>query len=159
MKKYMPVLVIGVVVLILILGITKLLSKPKTPTEGTPSETSAPFSKSIEELAENQRPKVEINTRADGKALIVNFSNIKNFTSLQYELSYLTKDEIPQGVIGTPITLKGEDTIEKELLLGTCSGTVTLKCRYDEQVHQVSLVVKYTDSNGESFDQTVEYNL
>lgn len=159
MKKYLPIIVIGFVVLILIIGVTKLLGKPKNPATETPNETSAPFSKSIEELPENQRPKVDIKTRADGKALNVTFSNIKNFSSLQYELSYLTKDEIPQGVIGTPITLQGEDSISKELLLGTCSGTVTLKCRYDENVHQISLTAKYTDKNGELFDQTIEYNL
>jgi len=158
MKKYLPIIVIGFVVLILIVGVAKLLDKPKSPTGETPSKTSTPFSKSIEELSESQRPKVEIKQRADGKALNVTFSNLKNFISLQYELSYLTKDEIPQGVIGTPIALDGKDSITKELLLGTCSGTVTLKCRYDENVHQISLTAKYTDKNGELFDQTVEYN-
>lgn len=151
-------LIIGAVVLILVIFLFKLITKPKN-SEGEVSSTPAPIGKSLDTLDENLRPKVEIKSRADNKALIVTFSNLKNFSTLQYELSYLTKDEIPQGVIGSPITLAGEDSIEKELLLGTCSGTVTLKCRYDEDVHQISLSAKYTDKNGEVFDQTVEFSL
>lgn len=158
MKKYLPILIIGAILLILVIFLFKLISKPKT-SDGEVAATPAPIGKSLDTLAENLRPKVEIKSRADNKALIVTFSNLKNFSSLQYELSYLTKDEIPQGVIGSPITLAGEDSIEKELLLGTCSGTVTLKCRYDEDVHQISLSIKYLDQSGTTYDQTVEYNL
>lgn len=151
-------LIIGAVVLILVIFLFKLITKPKT-SEGEVPPTPAPIGKSLDTLPENLRPKVEIRSRADNRALIVTFSNLNNFSSLQYELSYLTKDEIPQGVIGSPITLSGEDSIEKELLLGTCSGTVTLKCRYDEDVHQISLSIKYVDQNGDTYDQTVEYSL
>lgn len=158
MKKYLPILITGAVLLILVIFLFKLISKPKT-SESETIATPAPIGKSLDTLAEGLRPKVEIRSRADNKALIVTFSNLKNFQSLQYELSYLTKDDIPQGVIGTPITLVGEDAIEKELLLGTCSGTVTLKCRYDEDVHQISLSVKYLDQKGDTYDQTVEYSL
>lgn len=151
-------LIIGAILLILVIFLFKLITKPKT-SEGEAISTPAPIGKSLDTLDENLRPKVDIRSRADNKALIITFSNLKNFSSLQYELSYLTKDEIPQGVIGSPIKLTGEDSIEKELLLGTCSGTVTLKCRYDEDVHQISLSIKYVDQSGTTYDQTVEYSL
>lgn len=153
----MPI-IIGAVILILVIFLFKLLAGSKN-SDGEVASTPAPLGKSLDTLAENLRPKVEIRSRADNKALIVTFSNLKYFSSLQYELSYLTKDEIPQGVIGSPIKLSGEDSIEKELLLGTCSGTVTLKCRYDEQVHQISLSIKYLDQKGDTYDQTIEYSL
>lgn len=159
MKKYLPLIIVGIVILILVIFLFKFFSKPKSTESGVFEETTTSFSKSVSELSEDKQPNVEIRKRNDGKALIVTFSNLKNFSSLQYELSYLTKDEIPQGVIGSPVTLTGEDSIEKELLLGTCSGTVTLKCRYDEDVHQISLSIKYVDQNGDTYDQTVEYSL
>lgn len=158
MKKIIPVAVIIVIALVAVIGI-KNINKPKNNESDNASETPAPNSKSIDTLSENLKPKVTIKTRTDGRALTVTFSNLKNFDTLQYELSYLTKNDIPQGVIGTPISLNGQDSVEKELLLGTCSGTVTLKCRYDEEVHQVSLAVRYSDKNGDVYDQTLEYSL
>ncbi len=65
--------------------------------------------------------------------------------SIDYELSYQTKDQGLQGVIGT-INIAGDSKFDKKITLGTCSSG---KCVYHEVVGSIKLTLKFTGSYGE----------
>lgn len=81
--------------------------------------------------------------RSDRRALIVNFSNLGVVSSFSYELNYVSNG-IPQGVAGT-VTPKGEGSIQRELLFGTCSAGV---CRYHAGISGMKFVVTSTLKSG-----------
>ena len=85
------------------------------------------------------RPKL----RSDRKALQVTFSNLNYVTSFTYELIY-EANGIDQGAYGS-VTIKDESPISRELLFGTCSGTV---CRYHTGIKNMKFSVTTTYKNG-----------
>lgn len=71
----------------------------------------------------------------------------KGTEALEYELSYETKEQGLQGAIGViDKEVKGKDSIEKEILLGTCSSG---RCVYHDVVGKVNVKLKFTGSYGE----------
>ncbi len=88
---------------------------------------------------------VELTPRADKKAVNLSITNIPQDTSqIEYELSYLTGNELPKGAVGT-IRVDSQSTIEREILLGTCSKNT---CTYDEGVKSVTLVLRFSGLQG-----------
>lgn len=69
----------------------------------------------------------------------------KGTTSVDYELSYDTKGQGKQGVIGTISNISG-NTIEKQMTLGTCSSG---RCVYHEVVGAIQVTLKFTGDYGE----------
>jgi hypothetical protein len=68
-------------------------------------------------------------------------------SSLEYELSYdalVDGEPIPKGVIGT-IEVDGEETISKEITLGTCSSGT---CKYDDGIKSIHVTLKFVGSYG-----------
>lgn len=96
-----------------------------------------------------------LSPRADGKAVILKITELEDLSSVEYELSYLAKGDIPRGVIGTIQVKPGDREISRELLLGTCSRNV---CKYDEGVTSVTLIGKVTKTDGKiySVEQTLD---
>lgn len=78
----------------------------------------------------------------------------KGTTSVDYELSYQTKSQGTQGVIGT-VTTFTDDTLKKDITLGTCSSG---KCVYHELVGPMNVTVKFTGDYGEKMYEK-EFNL
>ena len=66
-------------------------------------------------------------------------------TSIDYELSYDTKAQGKQGVIGTVTDFTG-NSFEKQMTLGTCSSG---HCVYHEVVGAVQVTLKFTGDYGE----------
>ena len=81
--------------------------------------------------------------RGDRLALIVNFNNLGQASSLSYELTY-EANGIPQGVRGQ-ITPSGENSTQRELLFGTCSGNV---CTYHQNIKNMKFTVTSTLKSG-----------
>lgn len=69
----------------------------------------------------------------------------KNTTSVDYELSYDTKGQGKQGVIGT-ITSIEDNSFEKQMTLGTCSSG---RCVYHEVIGAIQVTLKFTGEYGE----------
>lgn len=65
--------------------------------------------------------------------------------SIEYELSYQTKNKALQGIIGT-ITVNEEKKYEKKLTLGTCSSGT---CVYHEVDGAIKLNLKFNGEYGE----------
>ena len=66
-------------------------------------------------------------------------------TSIDYELSYDTKAQGKQGVIGTVSEITG-NSFQKQMTLGTCSSG---HCVYHEVVGSIQVTLKFTGDYGE----------
>lgn len=84
--------------------------------------------------------------RADRRALIVNFSNLQNASSVSYFLTYKTGGQ-QEGAGGT-LNLSGGFNQSAELLFGTCSKQV---CRYHTNIKDAKLEVSYTSKSGKKY--------
>lgn len=92
--------------------------------------------------------------RGDRRALIVNFSNLRNASAVAYALTY--KQSLPsydgqtssqdEGAMGA-LSL-GSSTSTNELLFGTCSKNV---CRYHVGIKNAKLEVSYTTKSGKKY--------
>lgn len=100
--------------------------------------------------------------RADNKAIVMKITKLGGVSSVEYEVSYdatVTEEgqtnNIPRGAVGSPILIKPTDTsINREILLGTCSASV---CKYDKVTSEIKFVIKVTYSNGDigSIEQSI----
>ena len=84
--------------------------------------------------------------RSDKKALIINFSNLQNASSVSYLLTY--KQGGQQEGAGGTLNLSGGSTQSAELLFGTCSKNV---CRYHTNITDARLEVSYTNKSGKKY--------
>lgn len=153
--KQKPILfiVIGFLLLLLIGTTTFFLikssSKSKnTTSSATPTPVLPPADPSIVVTLEPLDP---------GKTVLLTISKLpKEIHSLEYELTYKTKENKTEGVFGMIKLESGESEVERELTLGTCSSGV---CRY----HSLSenkgiLTIKFISTKGASRFQK-EFNL
>lgn len=98
-----------------------------------------------------------LSARGDKKAVKFEMTNIRDIASIDYELSYLAKGDIPRGVIGHIDVNPAEKKIASDFLdLGSCSRSV---CKYDEGVTSVKLVVKITKTDGKMLQAKKELAL
>lgn len=69
--------------------------------------------------------------------------------SIEYELTYSTKDQDSQGVFSTAKPDKGDSTFgsdfEREITLGTCSKNV---CKYHDITSDIAVSLKFEGSYG-----------
>lgn len=95
--------------------------------------------------------------RSDKRAVKFEITKITGIASIDYELSYLAKGDIPRGVIGQ-IDVKATDKkIASDYLdLGSCSRNV---CKYDEGVSSVTLILKITTKDGKILQAEKELKL
>ena len=134
-------------ILILVLGFVVVSRSKDEPVQEVKKEkVSSVFS--IDELSEDERPVIILSSRPDGKELTLKIENIKKrMKTIEYELIYLTED-VQRGVIGTIELQEGEDSVSRDLLLGTCSRGV---CRYDEGVTGGTLTVTFRNEKTYKF--------
>ena len=125
-----------------------------------PAPTPAPTSYFTLPEAKEEEVEVSLTPRHDKKAVILKISKIpSDVISLEYELLYEAKGKqgpLPRGVGPAKIDIKGQETILREIVLGTCSRNV---CVYDEGVKKVSLTLKFNKTSGKSTGFAKEYEL
>lgn len=137
MKKYLPLILIGVGLLVLIVGFF-IVKKSK---DNSPAEEE----EIVKEIPAEERPITTLVPSSDGHYLKLTVAQIKvkNAASLDYELLYTLPDGRTQGVPGT-VKLTGADVI-KDLLLGSESSG---KFRYDEGVDGGTITLRFRDAKG-----------
>jgi hypothetical protein len=140
MSKNLTILLVAIGLLVLVGGGFWLIKGKGGDGRATPTPTPE---KIITEVPLAERPYVSLTPRADGRELTLNITNIKNASSLEYELSYLSND-LSRGVIGT-VDVGGSDKLTRQLLLGSCSKNT---CKYDENVTEGSLTLRFRGSVG-----------
>lgn len=89
------------------------------------------------------RPKL----RADRQALLLVFSGMNQATTVNYNLTYQS-GEVGQGVQGNYDA--GAGNTQKELVFGTCSGTV---CTYHQNIKDMVLEIKISLKDGRTLTQ------
>ena len=136
-KKYLPVILIGVG-LVVLFGAFLAVKNNKSNSTVVDEET-------VKEIPFSERPFVSLTPSSDGFYLKLSISQVKvkNAASLDYELLYTLSDGRTQGVPGT-VKLTGGDIV-KDLLLGSESNG---KFRYDEGVEGGTLTIRFRDSKG-----------
>ena len=77
---------------------------------------------------------------SDNRKVIMEVANVGDISSLDYELSYMSKGSIPRGAIGHIEIKSKTKPVRQEIVLGTCSDV----CHYDQEVSDIKLVVKVT---------------
>jgi hypothetical protein len=82
------------------------------------------------------------------KTIIVSVEKAEGVSSIDYELSYTAKGDIPRGAIGKLTIKSGIAT--KEITLGTCSDV----CHYDTDVKNIKVILKITKEDGSVFSST-----
>ncbi len=149
MKKYLPLIVIGGGVLVILLAVFVVMRSLKStaPISGNQAEV-------IPELTESQWPVISLTPVADPKIpnslghllnLKVQKIKVPQAASMDYLLVYNTSDGGQQGVPGT-IKLTGAD-IDKNLLLGSESSG---KFRFDAGVNQGTITITFREGSGKS---------
>ena len=140
MKKFLPIIlfVIGVLVLVLVYF---FVIKPSKDASNEKEDTS-----SIIDVELIDRPIVSLTPTTDGHWLNLKIEKLQipGAFSMDYELLYSLPDGRTQGVPGT-ITLKGQKVIERELLLGSESSG---KFRYDEGVEEGTVTIRFRNDKG-----------
>jgi hypothetical protein len=149
MKKYLPLILIGGGVLVVLLAIFVVV---KTLKDSTSAPTSTP--EVIMELPQDKWPVISLTPTVDAKipnslGHLLDFKvqkiNVSGATSMDYLLVYSTSDGGQQGVPGT-IKLTGGD-VDKNLLLGSESSG---KYRFDAGVNHGTITVTFRDGEGKS---------
>jgi len=140
MKKNLTITLIVIAVLLITVGAIFIMRGRRN------TETSNNNQQNQQETMETplaERPFVSLTPRADGKEFTLDIIRIKNTQTIEYEMVYESHG-LSRGVIGS-VDLKGEDKVQRKLLLGSCSKNV---CKYDEGVEQGTLTLRFRGSAG-----------
>jgi len=150
-KKYLPLILIGGGVLIVLLAVFVVMRSLKSGTVSTSSQSQT---ENIPELPQSQWPVVSLTPTTDpaipnSLGHLLDFKvqkiNVPGASTMYYLLIYNTVDGGQQGVPGT-VQLTGAD-IDKNLLLGSESSG---HYRFDDGVSQGTITITFRDSSGKS---------
>lgn len=136
-KKLITFLVIG---LVFLLGGFLVLSSNK---KAEPVVEQSP----IEEQITVIKPEdigLSLTAASDNRKVILEVANTEGLAGLDYELSYISKGDIPRGVIGHIDIKAAGKPVSQEITLGTCSDV----CHYDEDVSDIKLILKVAKTDG-----------
>lgn len=138
-RKYLVAIGVGIVVLLV--GGYYLFFAGKSSTQN---------SSSIVEQTVPTIPAAEIGLTlkpsSDGHKVIVTVGKTDDIASLDYELTYTSRGNIPRGVLGQ-LDFKRGQIATKEIYLGTCSNV----CHPDSEVSDIKIVVKVGKTDGKVF--------
>ncbi len=82
-------------------------------------------------------------------------TKVGDIASVDYELAYVSKGDIPRGAIGHVDVKSGDSQIDQQLAFGTCSDV----CHFDTAVHAVKLTLKVTKTNGKAFQVEAPFQM
>lgn len=90
--------------------------------------------------------------------VVINISGLgSKMDSIAYELTYDSNGLIKGVNSGSkPLDVKGKDSIERDIYLGTCSRNV---CTPDPGVSKVTLNLEFTDTSGAKSQFSKDYTL
>lgn len=138
MKKYLPLILLVLGILVLILVYFFVIRKPAEKETGEEDQ-------GLITVSFKDRPITSLTPSADGHWLKLKIEKIKvSAKTLDYELLYQLPDGRTQGVPGT-VKLTGENSFTRDLLLGSESSG---KFRYDEGVEEGTLTLRFRDDKG-----------
>ncbi|MBI4089367.1 MAG: hypothetical protein HY424_01510 [Candidatus Levybacteria bacterium] len=143
MKNKKLIIAIVVILVVLVGGVSIFMVTSKKSesvvVEQTPTE---------EKIAAINPEEIGLTLTAssDNRKVILEVSKTDGISGLDYELSYISKGDIPRGVIGHIDVKQIDKAVRQEITLGTCSDV----CHYDEDVSNIKLILKVTKTDGTS---------
>jgi len=135
-KKVIIALIVFVLIVLLGVGFFLLSSNKDTPEQAVVEEET-PIEETVDVLSPQDIGLV-LTKNINNAKVIMEISNTDDILSLDYELSYIAKGDIPRGVIGHIENKSSGKPIKQEIVLGTCSDV----CHYDEDVTNITLLLK-----------------
>lgn len=154
-KKQQPILIGFLAILVLVVGVVvfKVALAPKAPAPPVEEEQ-------IEELPQVDAA-VEVTlteSKSKANAVVISVTGLgSKYTTIGYELTYDSEGLIKGVNSGSkPMDVDGEDSFEREIYLGTCSRNV---CTPDKGVSTVSVILEFTDTEGNKSQFEKEYTL
>ena len=144
--KNKVVLIAGgaIILLVLVGGLFLLSSKNKASNQDAQNSNILPTQVLIPTITADSIG-LTLKAGASGKTVIVAVSQTSGISGIDYELSYISKGNIPRGAIGQfDLTKK---PVSKEITLGTCSDV----CHYDQEVTNIKIVLKVTKEDGKVY--------
>lgn len=141
----------GVILLLVALLLVVVLSRGNNKPAVTSEKQTNPTEQTAIPTVDTS-VKVDLLPRDGKKEMTLTIKGMPTKTqSIDYELSYLTKQQGLQGIIGTITLQTAESEYEKQLTLGTCSSG---KCVYHEVVGKIKVTLKFSGEYGEKlFDK------
>lgn len=99
-----------------------------------------------------------VQSKTDANTVDLTVKGLKGkMTSIGYEISYDSQGLIKGVNSGTkPIDVAGKDDFTRDIYLGTCSRNV---CKPDVGVTKVSVVLEFTDKDGNKSEFSKDYEL
>ena len=82
-------------------------------------------------------------------------SKLNDLSSIDYELSYVSKGDIPRGAIGHSDVKPTDTFITQQLPFGTCSDV----CHFDQDVKDVKVTLKVTKKDGSVYQVESPFSL
>jgi len=142
----------GVGLLILVGAGYFILSSNKNPIQTQEQPPEAPKEETILTLSPEDIG-LTLTAIENNRKVLMEIANTSGLLSVEYELSYKSKGDIPRGVIGT-LDVKSNKPIKHEIVLGTCSDV----CHYDQDVSNIKLILKVTKSDNRVYqsEKTLE---
>lgn len=140
--KNQKVIIGAIVVILLIVGGGIFLLSSNKKTASTPVEQVP-----LEEKVSTIKPEeigLTLSQSSDARKVVLEVTNTEGLSGLDYELSYVSKGDIPRGVIGHIDIKQVGKTVKQEITLGTCSDV----CHYDQDVSDIKLILKVTKTDG-----------
>lgn len=141
--KNQKLIIIGVIVLLVIVGAAFLLFSPKNEPEEKVIAEPEPVEEVVETISAEDLG-LTLSAGAGNRTVTIEITNLEGVTSLDYELSYNSKGDVPRGILGNIEVTSKDREIKKELVLGTCSDV----CHYDEEVSDIKVILKVTKTDG-----------
>ena len=141
MKKKMIVVVVGLLILMGVIGGVLLSQKKPTTIEQPKKQVDLGAIPTVDASTT-----ISLTAIQGNKEIVLKSTTVPNgTTAIDYELSYDTKAQGKQGVIGSVSTITG-NSFEKQMTLGTCSSG---RCVYHEVVGAIQVTLKFTGEYGE----------
>lgn len=157
MKKYLPLILLGVGLLVVVLVFLLIKNSKKTDTSEE-EEVAAEIPADqwpVVSLTPTQDPKVP-NSMGRFLSFRVQKIKVKDAATMDYELLYSTTTGGQQGVPGT-VKLDGKTEVERLLLLGSESSG---KFRFDEGVEEGTITVRFRNAKGKLLGKlTTDFHL
>ncbi|MDH7476419.1 MAG: hypothetical protein QHH09_03030 [Microgenomates group bacterium] len=142
MKNRKILILAGLVILIIL--VLFMIVRPKQPDKS--AEMISPTPQSIIPTVDSS-VKVDLESVSGNKEVVLTINNIpKGTQSIDYELSYATKSQGLQGIIGT-IQIDNENEYKKTLTLGTCSSGT---CVYHQVSGPIKVTLRFNGTYGQS---------
>lgn len=149
MKNRKLIVIVGLIVLAVVGIGYYLLSSSKKTANKPQSLTQSSGEQQIQDIIPTISAEdigLSLTSAFNNRKVLIQISKTEGLSTVDYQLSYLSKGSVSRGVIGQIQIQRGKQG-SQEIVLGTCSDV----CHYDEGVKSVELTLKVTKADGKTY--------